>query len=236
MDRTHLKSSTLALAGAALLAGLAWLAPFSASDGPDPVPFAVHRFDMALWGVLVALVAGAVKSRTRRRRRSFLTLFKRGVALRVGFLIVGMALLHLGAALFSRDYWQYSTLSVGFHILGPARMMAEQSLVISGLGLTCTSEVLTFLLSETFLGEGVLYLFAFFDALVFTLLGLAAERGVPPFRVFQVVSRIALSTAIVSLPLAVYRGPIGYWGVEPFSWFFSLVAATVLLSVASKNE
>jgi hypothetical protein len=232
-----LSSRTSSILIAVLGLGLLWLfLPFAGSDGPDPVPFAIHRIDMALCGVLVALIAGSVKSRTRRRRRSFLALFKRGVALRVGLMLVGLGLLHLGGVLFSRDYWHYSSMSLGFHVLGPARMMAEQSLVISGLGLCCSSEVLTFLLSETFLGEGVVYLFTLFDALVFTLLGLAGERGVPPFRVFQAVSRIGLSTAIVSLPLAVYRGPIGYWGVEPFAWFFSVVAGTVLISVASKDE
>lgn len=233
MPRSKSTIPLLILGGIALLS---LLAPFSGSDGPDPVPFAVHRIDMALTGILVGLMAGATKSRTRRRRRDFLTLFKRGVALRVGLLLVGVALLHLGAAFGSREYWDYSTMSLGFHLLGPARMMAEQSLVVSGLGLTCTSEVLNHLLSETFLGEGVLYLFGLLDALVFTLLAMAGERGVPPFRIFQAVSRIGLSTAIVSLPLAVYRGPIGYWGVEPFAWFFSLVAGAVLISVASKNE
>jgi hypothetical protein len=191
---------------------------------------------MALTGVFVALLAVGVKSRPRRKRTSFLVMLRRGVVLRIGMLVLGAGLLHLGAALHSREYWDYSTMSLGFHLLGPARMMAEQSLMLSGLGLTCTSEVVSFLLSQSFLGAGgVIYLMAFGDALLLSLLGMAGERGLPPFRVFQVVSRIGLSTAVVSLPLAVYKGPIGYWGVEPFSWFFSLVALVVLFSAATKD-
>jgi len=64
---------------------------------------------------------------------------------------------------------------------------------------------------------------------------MAAERGLPPFRVFQVVSRIGLTVAVVSVPLAFYGDRIGYWGAEPFAWLFSGIALAVLIPLAYKR-
>lgn len=232
-----MRSGRGVLLGVAAVVCLGLWSGLLGDEGPDPIPFGVHRLDMALLGIGVALLGVVVEQRRPRRRRSFLGHLRRGLALRIGLLVVGAALLHLGAAVHSRDYWDYSMLSLGFHVLGPARMMAEQSLLLSGFGLCCTAEVLNHLLATSLFGSvAVVYVFAALDALVLALLGMAGERGLPPFRVFQVVSRIALTTALVSLPLAVYRGPVGYWGIEPFAWLFVGLALFLLVPSALKRD
>lgn len=226
--------SALVLAALPLLAYL--VAPFD-SEGPHEVAFAVHRLDVALMGIAVAVLAVSVERRRRRQRRSFMQLLARGIGLRVGLMAVGLVMLTIGAALGSRDYWDYSGLTIGFHLLGPARMMAEGSLVLSGLGLPCSAEVIRHLLETSPLGAiAAIYVQAAVDAVVLGLLGMAGERGLPPFQVFQVVSRIGVTTALFSIPLAIYGGKVGYWGAEPFAWLFSLLALALLVPAARKER
>lgn len=228
------RREALALATLPLLAYL--VAPWD-SEGPHEVAFAVHRLDVALMGTLVAVLAVSVERRRRRHRHSFLHMLVRGIGIRVGLMAVGMVMLGVGAALGSRDYWDYSGLTLGFHLLGPARMMAEGSLLLSGLGLPCSAEVVRFLLETSPLGPvAAIYVQAAIDALVLGLLGMAGERGLPPFQAFQVVSRISVTTALFSIPLAIYGGKVGYWGAEPFAWIFSLLALAVLIPAARKER
>ena len=224
----------LALAALPLLAYL--VGPFD-SDGPHEVAFAVHRLDVALMGTLIAVLAVSVERRRPRHRRGFLQLLARGVGIRVGIMVLGLVMLGAGAALGSRDYWEYSGLTLGFHLLGPARMMAEGSLLLAGLGLPCSAEVIRFLLESSPLGAvAAIYVQAAVDAVVLGLLGMAGERGLPPFQVFQVVSRIGVTTALFSIPLAIYGGKVGYWGAEPFAWLFSLLALALLVPAARKDR
>ncbi len=206
------------------------------SEGPSEVAFALHRADLALFGLAVAIWGVLVPDRRRGKRSLFRKMFVRGIGIRLALIALGNALLSSGAALGSRHYWDYAMTGFSFHLLGPARMMAEQSLVLSAFGLTCTSEILNHLLCEGGLGPiGVIYLFSSVDALVLALLGMAGERGLAPFQVFQVVSRIGFTTALFSVPLAIYGGRIGYWGAEPFAWFFSALALALLPSLARKR-
>lgn len=223
-----------ALAALPLLAYV--VAPWD-SDGPHEVAFAIHRIDVAVMGTLVAVLGASVERQRRRQRRTFLQLLARGIGLRVGLMALGLVMLGMGAALGSRDYWDYSGMTLGFHLLGPARMMAEGSLVLSGLGLPCSAEVVRHLLETSPLGAiAAIYVQAAFDAVVLGLLGMAGERGLPPFQVFQVVSRIGVTTALFSIPLAIYGGKVGYWGAEPFAWLFSLLALGLLVPAATKEQ
>lgn len=226
--------STLTVALLLVVPGLA-AALAGRTAGPGPLPLAVLRLDMAVLGTLLAVLAVAVGEALRKRRKSFLAMLQRGIALRIQLVVMGLALLALGDTFGSRDYWDYSPLSIPFHLLGPARVLAGQSLLLSGLGLCNSADVLGGLagaaLGETF----ALYLFLFADALVFALLGMAGERGLPPFLVFQVVSRIGLTVAVVSIPLAFYGGRVGFWGVEPFAWFFAAVALGFLVPAALRR-
>jgi hypothetical protein len=212
------------------------VAPFE-SEGPHEVAFAVHRLDVALMGTMVAVLAVSVERRRRRQRRTFSQMLARGIGMRVGLMAFGLVMLAMGAALGSRDYWDYSGLTLGFHLLGPARMMAEGSLLLSGLGLPCSAEVVRHLLETSPLGAtAAIYVQAALDALILGLLGMAGERGLPPFQVFQVVSRISVTTALFSIPLAIYGGKVGYWGAEPFAWLFSLLALALLVPAARKER
>lgn len=205
------------------------------TEGPTPLQFAVHRFDLAILGCVAALVAAAAPERRRRRRRRFVAMVLRGLKLRVGWVLAGGVVLKAAAAVGSPQYWDHPATSVLFHLLGPARMVTGQSLAVSGLGLCCTSEVLNHLAGEIFGELPRLYLFLAFDSLIFAWLGMAAERGLPAFRVLQVVSRIGLTVAMVSVPLAFYGDRIGYWGVEPFAWLFSGLALAVLIPLAHRK-
>jgi hypothetical protein len=228
------RREALALAALPLLAYL--VAPFE-SEGPHEVAFAVHRLDVALMGTLVAVLAVSVERRRRRQRRTLSQMLARGIGIRVGLMALGLVMLAMGAALGSRDYWDYSGLTLGFHLLGPARMMAEGSLLLSGLGLPCSAEVVRHLLETSPLGAtAAIYFQAALDALILGLLGMAGERGLPPFQVFQVVSRISVTTALFSIPLAIYGGKVGYWGAEPFAWIFSLLALALLVPAARKER
>ncbi len=214
----------------------AWLPAAAPPEIPTELQFAIHRLDMAILGIVLALVAVAVGERPRKERRSFARHLVRGLGLRIGLVVVGGAILSVLGGVTSPDYWRHSIWSWLFHVLGPARMMAGQSLAISGLGLPCSSELLDTSVEGLVGDVAKVYVFVSLDAVVLAWLGMAGEKGLPPFRVFQAVSRIGLTVGVVSVPIAAYGGRIGYWGAEPFAWIFALAAVTVLASVAHRRE
>lgn len=226
------RTSTATWTGLAALGlvGAAWLA--AEPSGPQPIQLAAHRFDTVAMGlVLAVLAAGALEGRSDRQglaQRAFM----RALALRVTLVALGGAALHLAGGMTSPDWWDHSVLSAAFHLLGPARVMAGQSVVLGALGLCTTGAVLNYWLGVGLGAAARAYVFLAFDVVVFTLLGMAAARGLSLFRTLQVSSRIGLTVAVFSVPVAIYGDDIGYWGVEPFAWIFSAAALLALAALA----
>lgn len=218
--------------------GLLWLlAPsLASSEGPGPVAFAIFRLDLALLGTACMVAIQAPKPKRKASLPRALVYLGQGLWIRAGLFALGALIVALASQFGSSQFWDHSILSPSFHLLGAAFVCLERSLVFASLGLACTQEVLVHLIGEASHPALASYLAGAFDVLVFALLAAVRERGVSGFRVFQSVSRIGWTTAVLSIPLAFYKGAISYWGTEPFAWLFVLLAAVVLVSIASKRR